>query len=413
MSKFYDTNALLTLGEEIYDEKFYISSVTLEELENIKTSNRKDEQVKYDARKAIKLLDKYSNRYEVILYTEALKYYFDLKSSYFEDTPDNKICICAKYVKDCVDKSIVFVTDDICCRTIALKLFGLKVEQAKPIDDDYAGYKTVSLEKEELADFYEHIDKNFFNLFENEYLIIKDENGEVIDVLKWLDGAHQSLTTTNFKSNYYGTVKPFHGDVYQKCVFDSLHNNKITMIKGKAGSGKTYLALGFLFYLLEKHKIDKIVIFCNTVATINSAKLGYYPGTRDEKLLDSSLGNILASKLGGSYAVERLVRDEKIVLIPMSDARGYDTSDMNAGVYITEAQDMDISLMKLALQRIGQDSICIIDGDYNTQVDLPQYAGGNNGMRRASKIFRGQPFYGEIELKNIYRSKIAEIADKM
>lgn len=97
----------------------------------------------------------------------------------------------------------------------------------------------------------------------------------------------------------------------------------------------------------------------------------------------------------------------------MSDIRGYDTSGMNAGVYITEAQNMDISLMKLALQRIGDDSICIIDGDYNTQVDMNQYAGSNNGMRRMSEIFRGQDFYGEIELQNIYRSKIAEIADRM
>ena len=74
---------------------------------------------------------------------------------------------------------------------------------------------------------------------------------------------------------------------------------------------------------------------------------------------------------------------------------------------------MDISLMKLALQRIGEDSICIIDGDYNAQVDLSQYAGNNNGMRRMSEVFRGQDFYGEIELQNIYRSRIAEIAEKM
>lgn len=50
-------------------------------------------------------------------------------------------------------------------------------------------------------------------------------------------------------------------------------------------------------------------------------------------------------------------------MLPMSDVRGYDTSGMNAGIYITEAQNMDISLMKLALQRIGEDSLVIIDGD--------------------------------------------------
>jgi len=83
----------------------------------------------------------------------------------------------------------------------------------------------------------------------------------------------------------------------------------------------------------------------------------------------------------------------------MSDIRGYDTSGMRAGIYISEAQNLDIPLMKLALQRIGDDSICIIDGDEKTQVDDINFAGSNNGMRRASKIFRGHDIYGEIELK--------------
>lgn len=86
---------------------------------------------------------------------------------------------------------------------------------------------------------------------------------------------------------------------------------------------------------------------------------------------------------------------------------------MNAAVYISEAQNLDIELMRLALQRIGEDSICIIDGDFSHQVDMSQYAGSNNGMRRASQVFRGASFYGEVELQIIHRSKIAERAELM
>jgi predicted ribonuclease YlaK len=135
------------------------------------------------------------------------------------------------------------------------------------------------------------------------------------------------------------------------------------MLKGPAGTGKTYLALGFLLHMLDRGQIDKVIIFCNTVATKNSAKLGFYPGSRDEKLLDSQIGNLLISKLGDRIAVEELMNREKLILLPMSDIRGYDTTGMNAGIYISEAQNLDITLMKLALQRIGEDSICIIDGD--------------------------------------------------
>ncbi|MBP3801384.1 MAG: PhoH family protein [Clostridia bacterium] len=140
----------------------------------------------------------------------------------------------------------------------------------------------------------------------------------------------------------------------------------MNLIHGKAGTGKTYLSLGYLFSLLDKGQIDKIIIFCNTIATKNSAKLGFYPGSRDEKLLDSQIGNLLASKLGSRFEVERLIEEEKLVLLPFSDIRGYDTSGMNAGIYISEAQNLDITLMKLGLERIGSDCICIIDGDMDT-----------------------------------------------
>ena len=209
----------------------------------------------------------------------------------------------------------------------------------------------------------------------------------------------------------FGEIKP--KDEYQMFALDSLKSNKITMIRGCAGTGKSYLALGYLFSLLEKEIIDKIIIFCNTVATSGSAKLGYYPGSREEKLLDSQIGNFLASKLGDRIAVERLIQEQKIELLPMSDIRGYDTTGLKAGVYITEAQNLDIELMKLALQRIGEDSICILDGDSDAQVDLSIYAGNNNGMRRVSEVFRGDKIYGEVTLKNIYRSRIGQLAQLM
>ena len=119
--------------------------------------------------------------------------------------------------------------------------------------------------------------------------------------------------------------------------------------------------------------------------------------------------------MGGdkNYVIDKFIDTGKIVLLPMADIRGYDTSGMHAGIYITEAQNMDIELMKLALQRIGNDSVCILDGDDQTQVDLGMYAGNNNGIRRVSQVFRGESIYGEITLPNIYRSKIAAIAQKM
>lgn len=409
MVKFYDTSSLLLKAENLFDddEKFVISSITLEELENIKTSSNKDFEVKYNARKVIRSLNENEDKYEVILYKD--EYLEELSAFGFSITNDYKILVSAFQIDD----DVIFITNDLCLKHIA-KMFFQQVESVEEnYDDDYDGYKEVQMTEEEMAYFYENINQNIYELLIGEYLIVKDNNGIIVDKLCWNGEEHRHLTYSTFSSAHFGDIKPLKDDIYQAFVADSFVNNKITLVRGPAGSGKTLLSLAYLLNRLEKGKIDKIIIFCNTVATKDSAKLGYYPGTRDEKLLDSQIGNLLTSKFGDRCEVERMIGEGKLLLLPCSDIRGFDTSGMRAGVYISEAQNMTVSLMKLALQRIGEDGICIIDGDCKTQVDDIQFAGSNNGMRRVSKVFRGEDIYGEVTLKNIHRSRIGQIAEKM
>jgi len=410
MIRFFDTSYLLDLSNEELDELtkddyLYLSTQTLRELENIKTNKNKDDDVKLKANRIAKFIDHHYDKFKVVSFADR-----DQCS-----TPDDIICsdaLSSKVVFN--DENLIFYSKDVCCRIIARESFKLRVnEEQDEKKNDYTGYVEVSLSDEEMAEFYSDLKIRRFDTLINQYLIVKDSNGNIVDKLIWNGTEYKNIKIENAKSTALGMVKAYNGDVYQQCALNSLFNNQITMLTGKAGSGKTTLALGVMMNLLERHKIDKIIVFCNPVATVNAARLGFYPGTRDEKLVDSQVGGILSSKLGGSFMLEQMLSQEKIILMPMSDIRGYDTSGMSAAIYITEAENMDITLMKLALQRIGNDCICIVDGDYKQQVDMAQYSGKNNGMRRLSEVFRGQPFYGEIELKNIYRSKIAEVADKM
>lgn len=409
---FVDTNILLAHLSWVKDiDKVYISSTSLKELEGIKVSGHKSEETRFQARRAVRWLQENPNKYEVPLYSEA-NVLSELAKHGMADTPDGRIIVDA-YLTGLGD-DVVFVTNDLLCELFAKNIFEMKTERVGDEDlDSYKGYREVQMTDEEMAQFYERMDKNTLGLLTNEYMVLKNANGEIVDRYVWQDEGFHPVKIPTIKSTMFGSVKPYNGDIYQQLVLDSLNRNRLTMIKGPAGTGKSYLAVGYLLWLLEKGRIDRIIVFCNTVATANSAKLGYYPGTKDEKLADSSIGNMLSSKLGDPFVVEEMIQRGRLVLLPMSDIRGYDTTNMNAGIYITEAQNMDVSLMKLALQRIGEDSICIIDGDYNAQVDLAQYAGANNGMRRMSEVFRGQDFYGEVELQNIYRSKIAEVAENM
>jgi predicted ribonuclease YlaK len=412
-TKFYDTCSLLIKVDRLFNdenEHIIISDITLNELENIKTSNRKDIDTKFAARRLLHLLDQNDDKYEVFVYKKS---YSLVLESCFDITPDIKILSCVLYYQKMQDKDVIFVTNDLSLKSIA-KLYLNNVEsEEEEISDGYTGYIDAYMDDEEMSNFYSNPTKNLYNLEINQYINVYDNNKNLVDTLVWKGNGYRTLSFQNFESKWFGKIKPIKGDIYQSLLADSFSHNTITLVKGPAGSGKTYLSLGFLMYQLERGKIDKIIVFCNTVATKNSAKLGYLPGTRDEKLLDSQIGNLLISKLGGRIAVEQMISEEKLILLPLSDIRGYDTSGMNAGIYISEAQNLDISLMKLALQRVGSDSICIIDGDEKTQVDDISFAGVNNGMRRVSKVFRGKDIYGEVELKHIHRSKIATIAELM
>jgi predicted ribonuclease YlaK len=393
---FYDTCALINDQEVAFNEHFIITDLTLYELEDIKTSRAKDDEIKARARKLLHLLNENEDKYTIVP-AIALK----------DKNNDERIVATASYV----EPKIPFRTDDLACAFIA-KCYGLEVVTQLPQDDEYTGFKKLVFKTEDdTVDFYgSMLEGNKYDLETNEYLLIY-VNDRLIDKQKWNGEYFEPVGFPSFESKYLGKVKP--KDEYQAIALDSLKNNQMTLLRGAAGTGKSYLAMGYLLDRLEKGVIDKIIIFCNTVATAGSAKLGYYPGSRDEKLLDAQIGNFLASKLGGMDAVHAMMSQERLILLPFSDLRGYDTTGMHAGIYITEAQNLDIELMRLALQRIGDDSICILDGDDNAQVDMAMYAGARNGIKRVSQVFRGQPFYGEVTLQNIHRSKIAAIAQQM
>ena len=415
MIKFYDTCSLLDLQNKLFedDEKFIISLISLIELEEIKTASYKDEDIKYSARQLIHLLINNKDKFDV--YNPSLNTIDNqITNGGLPLNNDNRIIFSALSYQENTKEDLLFITSDAACYTIASHV-GLQASFLLEDDDKYGGFKIIEMNDDELSHFYSDIlinNTNDFELLLNKYFLIKYEN-KIIDKYKWCENKYIKIPFYKTESKMFGTIVPKDNDPYQQIALDSLYTNQITMLRGPAGTGKSYLAFGYMFDLLEKGTIDKIIVFCNTVATKGSAKLGFYPGSRTEKLLDSQIGNLLVSKIGDRIAVERLIDDGQLILLPMSDIRGYDTTGMKAAIYISEAQNLDIELIRLALQRVGEDSICILDGDSETQVDLGMYSGSRNGMKRTSKVFRDHDFYGEVTLQNIYRSKIANLAQEL
>ena len=120
MIYFYDTCSLLNNSKEIFasKQKFIISSITINELENIKTSDKKDAETKYQARVLLRLLDKYDYLYEIATYKR--RYNWILRKFSLPATNDSQIIATAYYFnKHKYKEEIIFNTNDLSCRQIA------------------------------------------------------------------------------------------------------------------------------------------------------------------------------------------------------------------------------------------------------------------------------------------------------
>lgn len=413
MDKFYvlDTNVALNYPQVIDEFNVVITSHLLRELEKIESNKDKYGERSYQAREARRKIKSRKNKIHIDLKDYSWKENDDYDNFY----EDNRI------LQACIDNGHGIITLDGLLAEKA-QLYGvewLDVEaELNKDDNDYSGYKEIKMSWIQFKEFEEGLmtGKNPYGLQKNEYIVAnyEDENGEVQTALRW-DGQyyHQLTGRKAIKTKMFGDFKPY--DIYQKAAIDSLSNNQMTMLEGAAGTGKSMIALNYSMQQLENNKIDKLIFFVNPAPTRNSVQLGFYKGTKDEKLLDSSVGNMLSSKFGDRTYLEGMIERGEILLLPFSDIRGFDTTSEknNYIVHILEAQNLDSDLMKLAIQRIGKNTKLIIDGDFRSQVDSQAYAGSRNGMRRASEVFRGTEYYGQVRLPIIYRSELAKRAELM
>ena len=267
--KFFDTSALLMNPSSVVDtytkQKNVLAYRTLKELENIKSSASKDEDIKLQAREVLRILTENPDSYQVLR---------DSTSTTTNQSDSIILATAKEYFQANRDEENYFVTNDLSMAQLAKfdNDFPAKIVSQKAEVDGYNGYTVIAADDNIMAEFYSNMNVNYFNLQINEYLLLKDAEGHLVDTLCWTGETHRTIYFPKIESEMFGALKP--KDEYQRLALDSLYHNKITMLKGSAGTGKTLLSLSYLFHCLENHKIDRIIIFCNTVATRGSAKLG-------------------------------------------------------------------------------------------------------------------------------------------
>lgn len=410
MKYFYDTSALLNLQERAFEEPFFICDVTLRELEDIKTSKAKDEDIKYAARNLTRLLACNKDKWEA------------LRANHAKDMSNDEIIVSCAYAllvapkfrnpQNCTEG--MFVTDDLCLENLA-HVQGLdvitsaEVLKEKALEDSYTGFKVIRADDALMEHFHDDLTQNTSDCLVNEYVILHGED-KTRFVYRWTGEQYELIYGAGLYSPEFGDVKP--KDEYQRLAVDSIMNNMVTAISGPAGSGKSLLAMTSAFDLIRRGKYDRVVMLVNPARAKGAINTGYYPGTSEEKLLASFVGNMLCSKFGDMYAVERLIDADKLRLICMSDIRGMEICQDEI-LYIPECQNTTIELLKLCLSRVCDGAKVIIEGDYTTQVDSNVFSGKRNGMKRAVEVMKGSPLFGYVELQHVWRSQLGSLIARM
>lgn len=246
---------------------------------------------------------------------------------------------------------------------------------------------------------------NWFDLLENQYLIVKDESGAVVDRYKWQNGKYKNIYRKPIESMALGKIKPKNFE--QELAIDALFDDQSTVkvLAGVFGSGKDLLMTSCAFQMIQDGKFDKIMWLRNNIEVKDSNPVGFLPGDKFEKL--ESFAAPLADHCGSRDALSLYIQQGKIEVEHLGFIRGRDLK--NTIVYCSEAEHLTRKHVQLILGRIGEGSILFLNGDWR-QIDAKAFE-KDNGLIAAIDRLKGNKLFSYVKLNETVRSETAKLAD--
>lgn len=350
----------------------------------------------------------------------------EIREIFKEDNPDHRILSTALDVqkKKTADK-VILVTKDVNLRMKA-KAVGVQAE-------DYTTDKIVSVEemysgKETIENFnHDLIEKLYQPPFEipikstlkksktevvpNKYLVLRNTSHSV---LASIDVQNQILRKVD-KNSVYG-IKPRNAE--QTFAIDALtnHNIPLVTITGKAGTGKTLLALASALNIKKNYRQ---IYIARPVVPLSNKDIGYLPGDVDSKLapyMQPLWDNLKVIQDQYSETekqhqqITQMVKDQKLVIEPLSYIRG--RSLQRIFFIVDEAQNLTPHEIKTIITRVGEGSKIVFTGDVY-QIDHPYLDSQSNGLTYLIEHFKGQNLYAHVNLLKGERSELAEMASNL
>lgn len=431
-----DTNVILHDSSCIthFAEHNVVVPVTvLEELDQFKKGN---EVLNFHAREFVRTLDELSQdklfnggvkigpKLGKISVKLEREFHADLQLNFSPDKPDHHILNIAYHIaKEKPEVPVTLVTKDVNLRMKA-KALGLmsqdyKSDQVKDIDALYTGHRVEeNLPGEIIQRLYEkpyHIDEDEIafrkKLLANEFLVMRNGKHSALAMYYAADHFIRKVD----KLSAYG-ISPRNAE--QTFVLQALLNPDIQLvsISGKAGTGKTLLALAAS---LECRRFYRQILVARPVIPLSNRDIGYLPGDIEQKLdpyMKPLFDNLAVIQHQFSESDERykkitqLVQERKLVIEPLAYIRG--RSLAKAFFIIDEAQNLTPHEVKTIITRAGEGTKLVFTGDIY-QIDHPYLDSRSNGLSYLIEKMKGQPLYAHINLEKGERSELAELASNV
>ena len=432
-----DTNVLLHDYDcltKFQENDVYLPISTLVELDKFKKGS---EQINYNAREFVRVLDALTSEdfylkgaslgegLGMLYIATGYELHKKVEASFPERIPDHRILSCAMTVSELYpDMPTILVSKDVNMRMKARSL-GVLVE-------DYANDKVKDFNIfEKTQEIFNEIDGSLIDRIysepvgipveqfreecpqiafsANEFFILESERNSVLvrynpftDTVKKIEKG-----TSNYGIQARNTE--------QKFAFDALNDPdiKLVALTGKAGTGKTLLALASS---LKQYKSYKQILLARPIVALANKDIGFLPGTEKDKIkpymqpLFDNL-NVIKSQFSmnsaEARAIDEMQKSNQLVIEALAFIRGRSLAETFC--IVDEAQNLTPHEIKTIITRTGEGTKMVFTGDIQ-QIDSPYLDMHSNGLAYMVDKMKGQNLFAHVNLVKGERSALAELA---